>query len=465
MRLPRFFRTSSFRLTIVYAAIFSLAGLALFAVIAWSVDGFMSGQIDDTVSNELTEIQADAGGTDIQALKRVIDGVTLHSPGFYYLLQTPDGHVLAGNMDAIRPQPGRRHLRWTHRAPEHHAGSGVRGRGVVLPDGSYLFVGLSDYELAEVQEVVVRTFALGVSATIILAIAGGIVMSFGVLRRVESVSRASRAIMEGDLTQRMTLRGANDEFDHLSSSLNAMLDRIQHLMEGLQQVSNDIAHDLRTPLARLRQRLELAQRRETTAEGFKTALDDAIAHVDGILDAFGALLRIAQIEAGTRRAGFKPIRLDTLLNDLVEAYQPVAEEKGQTLKGKITSDLRLFGDQELLILMFANLIENAIRYTPAHSDISIEAYHEPKVVSVVVADRGPGIPVEYREKVLRRFYRMESSRTTPGNGLGLSQVSAIVNLHNGELALEDNEPGLRCRLIFPDSIDCIAKAHVGVVTK
>jgi signal transduction histidine kinase len=449
VRLPRFFRTSSFRLTIVYAAIFTLAGLVLFAVIAWSVDQFMSSQIDTTVSNELAEIQADAGGADIQALKQVIEGVTVHSPGFYYLLQGPDGRVLAGNMVAIRPQPGLRHLKWPHQTPEHHAGSGVRGRGVLLPDGSYLFVGLSDYDLAEVQEVVVRTFALGVSATIILAMAGGIVMSLGVLRRVESVSRASRAIMEGDLAQRMTLRGANDEFDHLSSSLNAMLDRIQHLMEGLQQVSNDIAHDLRTPLARLRQRLELAQLQETTAEGFRAALDDVIAHVDGILDTFGALLRIAQIEAGTRRAGFRPVMLDTLLNDLVEAYQPVAEEKGQTLDGTIAPDLRMVGDQELLTLMFANLIENAIRYSPAHSGICIKAYTEPKSICVIVADHGPGIPAEFREKVLRRFYRLETSRTTPGNGLGLSQVSAIVNLHDGVLALEDNKPGLRCRLSFP----------------
>ncbi|HET6605944.1 MAG TPA: ATP-binding protein [Rhodopila sp.] len=449
MRLPRSFRTSSFRLTVVYAAIFTLSGLMLFAVIAWSVNRFMSDQIDAIVSNELAEIQADAGSTDIQALRHVIDGVTRHSPGFYYLLQAPDGRVLAGNMMAIRPQPGPRHLEWPHQTPERHAGSGIRGRGVVLPNGSYLFVGVSDYQLAEVREVVIRTFVLGVGATIVLAMAGGIIMSLGVLRRVESVSKASRAIMEGDLAQRMVLSGANDEFDHLGSSLNAMLDRIQDLMQGLQQVSNDIAHDLRTPLARLRQRLELAQRREHTADGFKVAIDDAIAHVDSILGMFGALLRIAQIEAGTRRAAFRPVGLDGVLNDLVEAYQPVAEEKGQALDGTIASDLCLVGDRELLILMFANLIENAIRHSPTHSRISIEAYTGSNVLRVIVADSGPGIPAAFRQKVLQRFYRLETSRTTPGSGLGLSLVNAIVSLHDGTLTLEDNEPGLKCRLDFP----------------
>jgi signal transduction histidine kinase len=452
VRLPRSFRTSSFRLTILYVAIISLSGLVLFGAIAWSVNSFMAKQLDATVTNELAELQADSGGQDPTALKRVIDGLVVRAPGFYYLLQGPDGAIMGGNMTAIKPKPGLRSLGWTHQAADRHAGGGVRGRGVLLTDGSYLFVGVSDYQLKEVREVVTRTFAVGLAATIILAIAGGIAMSLGVLRRVENVSRASRAIMAGDLGQRIVLHGTDDEFDHLSASLNTMLDRIQALMLGLQQVSSDIAHDLRTPLTRLRQRLELAQRRETTVEGFKDALDTAIANADEILETFGALLRIAQIEAGTRRAGFGPVRLDAVLTELVEAYQPVAEEKSQTLTGKIEPALNLHGDRELLTLLFANLIENAIRHCPSGSVIEVAAERAGEGIAACVADNGPGIPAVDREKVLQRFYRLEASRTTPGNGLGLSAVDAIATLHSAHLLLDDNRPGLRCVLRFhPDS--------------
>jgi signal transduction histidine kinase len=450
VRLPRPLRTSSFRLTILYVAIISLSGLVLFAAIAWSVDHFMAQQIDTTVSNELAELQADVGSQDTAALKHAIDGLVTRAPGFYYLLQGADGAVLAGNMMAIHPRPGLRSLEWPHQTQDRHTGggSGVRGRGVLLTDGSYLFVGVSDYQLEEVREVVTGTFAAGLAATIILAIAGGVAMSLGVLRRVENVSRASRAIMAGDLGQRMALRGTDDEFDHLGSSLNAMLDRIQALMNGLQQVSNDIAHDLRTPLTRLRQRLELAQRRETTVEGFKAALDDAITNADEILETFGALLRIAQIEAGTRRSGFGPVRLDILLTELVDAYQPVAEGTGQALTGTFDAPLSLLGDRELLTLLFANLIENAIRHCPSQATIEVQAERVGEEITAWVADNGPGIPAGYRDKVLQRFYRLEASRTTPGNGLGLSAVGAIATLHDARLVLADNGPGLRCVLHF-----------------
>jgi signal transduction histidine kinase len=448
VRLPRSFRTSSFRLTILYVAIISLSGLVLFGAIAWSVNRFMAEQLDATVTNELAELLADSGGQDPIALKRVIDGLVVRAPGFYYLLQGSDGAVMGGNMKAIKPKPGLRSLGWTRQATDRHAGGGVRGRGVLLTDGSYLFVGVNDYQLEEVREVVTRTFAVGLAATIILAIAGGIAMSLGVLRRVENVSRASRAIMAGDLGQRIVLHGTDDEFDHLSASLNTMLDRIQALMLGLQQVSSDIAHDLRTPLTRLRQRLELAQRREATVEGFKDALDTAIANADEILETFGALLRIAQIEAGTRRAGFGPVWLDVLLTELVEAYRPVAEEKSLTLTSKIESTLNLHGDRELLTLLFANLIENAIRHCPSGSVIEVVAKRVEEWIEAWVADNGPGIPAVYREKVLQRFYRLEASRTTPGNGLGLSAVDAIATLHGVHLLLDDNRPGLRCVLHF-----------------
>jgi signal transduction histidine kinase len=449
VRLPRPLRTSSFRLTILYAAMFSVSGLVLFAMVAWLVSSFMAEQLDATVANELSEVQADAGGQDSHALKRVIDGLTINSPGIYYLLQAPDGRVIAGNMRAIRPWPGLRSLEGMPPVAARRSIGGIRGRGVGLPDGAYLFVGISDYQLVEVREVILRTSLLGLGVTVVIAVAGGLVMSYGVLRRVEAVSRASRAIMAGDLGRRMALHGTDDEFDHLSASLNAMLDRIQDLMLGLQQVSSDIAHDLRTPLTRLRQRLELARRRENTFEGLHAAVDGAIDNVDSILETFGALLRIAQIEAGTRRSGFQPVALSALLSELIEAYQPVTEEKGQKLAARIAPDLWVIGDRELLTQMFANLLDNAAVHSPAGAELFVKAVSAPDGVRIVISDTGPGIPAEYRHTVLQRFYRLDRSRTTPGSGLGLSLVSAVASLHDATLELEGNEPGLRCVLRFP----------------
>lgn len=223
MRLPRLFRASSFRLTLLYAAVFGSSALLLLGIAAWSVTGFMTEQIDATTASELAEVQADAGGQSTDALRQVIEGLTVRSPGIFYLLQSADGHVLAGNMLPLQPKPGPRALAWTHQPPEHHTPGGIRGRGVVLPDGAYLFVGVSDYQLGEVREVIVRTGLLGLVAAVALALGGGMTMSYGVLHRVEVISRSSRAIMAGDLRQRMALRGTDDEFDHLSASLNGML--------------------------------------------------------------------------------------------------------------------------------------------------------------------------------------------------------------------------------------------------
>jgi signal transduction histidine kinase len=435
---------------LLYAVVFGGSVLLLFGIVAWSVTGFMAEQIDATVANELAEVQADAGGQSTDAVREVIERLAAHSPGIFYLLQSVDGRALAGNMLPLQPKPGPRTLEWKNQPPEHHTSGGLRGRGIVLADGSYLFVGISDHQLGEVREVIIHACLIGLAAAVVLALAGGLAMSYGTLRRVEAISRAGRAIMAGDLEQRMALRGTDDEFDRLSASLNTMLDRIQVLMLGLQQVSSDIAHDLRTPLTRLRQSLELARRRENTVQGLHDALDGAISNVDAILETFGALLRIAQIEAGTRRAGFTSVALSELLEELVEAYQPVAEENEQKLRARVLPGLRVQGDRELLTQLFANLIENAIGHTPTGTEISIDATPASGAMLVVVADTGPGIPIAFRRKVLQRFYRLEASRTTPGNGLGLSLVAAVATLHEAGLELQDNEPGLRCIIRFVD---------------
>jgi signal transduction histidine kinase len=447
-----------------YAGSFSLLVLALFAIVAWSATQFMKRQIDTTVSNEIDEVLADstAGGLgDAPGRLTATVGQMAHSAiGVRYLLQDSTGRVVAGNMPAMPPReglvlmPGPPPGIMPRRRSERHAG--LRGRGLVLPQnpygGAYLFVAVSDAELGGMQAAIARGFLAGLAVTIVFAVMSGLATSFGLLRRIEAISRTSRDIMGGDLGRRIALRGSNDEFDHLAMSLNAMLDRIQHLMSGLQQISNDIAHDLRTPLSRMRQRLELALRREHSVEGLRAAMDSSIADTEAILRTFSALLRVAQIESGTRRAGFTTVALDALLEDLAEAYLPVIEERGQRLTAAIAPGLHVRGDRELLTQAIANLIENAVNHAPPGANLHVAGVQDANGAQIVVSDDGPGIPESERTKVLQRFYRLESSRTTPGQGLGLSLVQAIADLHDAGLILEDNKPGLRCVLRFPPSL-------------
>jgi signal transduction histidine kinase len=308
---------------------------------------------------------------------------------------------------------------------------------------------VESYQLGLMRVMIERAFIWGSIGTILLALAGGVVMSLGLVRRVETMSQASREIMAGDLSRRIPVRGSDDEFDHLAASLNTMLGRIETLMRELQQVTNDIAHDLRTPLTRLRQRLDLASRGSRTPEELRAALAKSATDVDAILETFAALLRIAQIEAHANASGLERLDLSQALADMTETYQTVAEEQGQLLTSQVASGLWIAGDRELLLQLFSNLIENAIRHCPKSSLIRLSAHSEPQGIEVSVADNGPGIPAELRDKVFQRFYRLERSRTTEGTGLGLSLVAAIVRLHGATVKLVDNGPGLRVELRFP----------------
>lgn len=461
MRRPRLFRTSSFRLTLLYVGLFSLAVLILFGTVYWSAADLMSRQIDETVRNELIEVQASAGGNGLAELRDVVTTFAARSPGFYYLLQDASGNVLAGNMPSIKPRVGTAQLNSPSLAGHGDSLRGIRGRGVTVAEDGYLFVGLRNFELRKMHQAIVRAFALTLAATLALALLAGAVMSLGLLQRVDTIARISRDIMAGDLARRIVTRGSDDEFDRLAASLNAMLDRIQSLMSGLQQVSSDIAHDLRTPLGSLRQRLALARSRETTVASLQAALDTAIDDVDTILDSFGAVLRITQIESGSRRAKFGRVDLSKLLAGLIETYQPVAEGKHQHLTAAIEADLAIEGDRELLTQMVANVIENAINHSPPASSIEIGGSRMAGGGQrIVIADTGPGIPAVYHEKVFQRFYRLEASRTSPGNGLGLTLVAAIAELHEASLSLEDNFPGLRIAFAFADR-SAKAPSHSG----
>jgi signal transduction histidine kinase len=422
----------------MYAGLTGISFLVLFGVIFWSTARFMRHQIDDSVSSELDEIVTDSQAGSAAGVASIVQGLAKHSSGFYYLLQDASGDVRAGNLPVTNPLEGIRE--WSESPKSRY--SAVRGRGITIA-GEYLFVGWSTHQLHEMEGMVVSSFVWGLAASIALALAGGIVTSGRLLRKIEAVGDTSRNIIEGDLQRRVPVTVAGDEFDRLAESINTMLDRIQALMDNLRQVTTDIAHDMRTPLTRLRQRLEIAQQSNEDPARLRDILASTVGEIDVILGIFGALLRIAQIESGARKAAFTSVNLSDLLHTAVELYRSAADEKSQSLEEAIGTDLKVKGDRELLTQLFANLLENAVRHSPPGAQLAVTALRTPGRVEVIVADNGPGIPDGMRAKVMQRFVLLESSRTTPGSGLGLSLSLAIVNLHDATISLADNQPGLR----------------------
>ncbi|HVI22571.1 MAG TPA: HAMP domain-containing sensor histidine kinase, partial [Myxococcales bacterium] len=263
---------------------------------------------------------------------------------------------------------------------------------------------------------------------------------------IDAINRTTNAIIEGNLSDRVPAQGTGDELDRLAANLNRMLDRIQALMGNVRQVSSDIAHDLRTPLTRLRHRLEAA-RAQSPEQG--PVLDRALEDIDELLAMFSALLRIAQIEAGAHRASFERVDLAEVFRHIADTYAPVADDQGQRLVSDVAPDLAIRGDRQLLVQMLANLVENALRHTPRGSTITLGLTDTPHGPRGVVADTGPGIPEEAREKVFQPFYRLEASRSTPGSGLGLALVAAIAGMHGIVIELSGNDPGLKVTLEFP----------------
>jgi signal transduction histidine kinase len=432
---------------LLYGGLFGCLALILLGVIYGATDVYMSNSLDPAIDSDITELEdsLQAGGNDAlvaQVKERVRQ--TPNGP-IYYLLQDPEGKPIAGNIPPARNGEGRFDLK----LPRPNSPSvAVHAHGTTLPDGGYLTVGVDALPRREMHKLILRVFGWSSAITLVLALAGGALVSGGLLQRIETISRAARDIMAGDFSRRIPTRGTGDELDHLVTSLNAMLERNEAAMEGVRQVSNDIAHDLRTPLTRLRQRLDLAQRRARSVEEWRRAADACICDMDAILQTFGALLRIAQIESGMPARRFAKVDLSELLRTVIEVYQPMAEEKEQPFTADIASGLTVRGDRELLTQMIANVIENAMKHSPRGTSISLVTSESASTLDVAVSDSGPGIPSEQRARVFQRFYRLGRSRSTPGNGLGLSLVEAVAALHQIGVELTDNAPGLRVTLRF-----------------
>lgn len=461
MNPTRLFRTTGFQLAGMYLGLFALSFLILLGVTYWIASGALRQQLTVTVEREVAALVQDhrSGGLSDTAGaidRRVASG--LH-PTTYYLLLDPDGRKVAGNLPPVPPRDGWQDLpapgqpKDTGEEMEDGGGHRLSALGVTLPDRSFMLVGEDTYRVVEVEEAIVRAFGWALGIMVLLGAVGGSMVSLGFLRRVDAINRTSQAIMEGRLADRVPTRGTDDELDRLAHNLNDMLDRVQTLMESLRQVSNEIAHDLRTPLSHLRQRLEGVRNEARSIEDYEIAVDRAVADADAILKTFTALLRIAQIEAGTRKAAFSSVDLSGVFRSIADAYALVAEDRGQTLTASIEEDVRAWGDRDLLTQMLANLIENAIRHTPEGTTISLHLRNAPQGPIGTVTDSGPGIPEEAREKVFQRFFRLERSHGTAGSGLGLSLVAAVTDIHGISLALADNEPGLKVQLDFAPKND------------
>jgi len=423
----------------------------LFGIIYWATAEFMEEQLRAAIDTEIASLVDDFGSSGIDstidAIKRRV-GSREHEAS-YYLLQDAGGRKIAGNLAAMTAADGWYELPIPPQGDDTDPSDTLMAHGQVLPNGWFLLVGQDTDNFTDFEDLIVNIAAGSLAAAFALAVIGGLATSASMLRRVTAITDAGRDIMRGNLARRIALRGNGDEFDRLSGNLNEMLDRIQMLMDGLRQVSNDIAHDLRTPLTRLRQRLELARTKAASVADYESAVDKAIAETDEILDTFGALLRIAQIEAGTRRAAFTAVDLSGVLQTIVETYAAVAEDHQHALVSGIADGVMVQGDRQLLTQMIANIVENALRHTPAGTRIEIALTDGPGGPVCRIRDNGPGIPEPERQKVFRRFYRLDASRATPGSGLGLSLVAAVAELHRIMVEIGDNQPGLLVTLRFP----------------
>ncbi len=451
--IGRLVRTSTFRVALVYLGLFSVSIVVVFGFLYWSTAGFMSRQTDEAILAEIRGLSEQYAQFGTIGLVRALDRRTARaraSRGLYLLVDAAY-QPLAGNLSSW-PQEKADARGWLTFRLEYADARGAvdlgRARTFALGGGLHLLVGRDIRERLEIAQLVRGSFGWGLALAVALSLAGGLLVSRPMLRRIDAINAASTEIMAGELDRRIPLRGTGDEFDRLAENLNAMLDRIARLLDGVREVSDNIAHDLRGPLARLRGRLELALDGPTDNAAYREAIERTIAEADDLLKTFNSLLSIARLEAGAEETPMEPFALDALLADVSELYAPVADAGKITLGLRTAGGLTVRGDRHLLFQCVANLIDNAIKFSPEGGEIAVSAGFaaEDDMVEIVVADRGPGIPETLKPRVFERFYRIETARNRPGSGLGLSLAAAIAMRHDGALVLEDNHPGLRAVL-------------------
>ena len=448
-------RTTTFRLVLIYLALFALSAFLLLGFIYWSTAGISTGQTDDTINAEITGLAEQYRENGLGGLAQIVGERSRNQRQSLYLLIQPGGRAVAGNLTrwpkAATGAGGL--LEFTFQRPVGGVITSrrARARHLRLGRGFQLLVGRDIQERLRLEQIMRTSLAWAVALTIGLGLLGGVLLSRNLLRRVEIINRTSREIMDGALDRRLPVSGNGDELDRLAENLNEMLDQIERLVTGMRQVTDNIAHDLRSPLNRLRGRLEVTLMGATTEAEYRTAMEETIAESETLLETFNALLNIAQAEAGLPDDALADFDLSALVADMAELYGPAAEDKSQTLASEVEAGIHICGDRHLAGQALANLMDNAVKYTPEGGSIWLVLRRAGGAAELIVADSGPGIAEADREKVLDRFQRLEASRNSPGTGLGLSLVRAVVKLHCAELVLEDNLPGLRLLLRFPDA--------------
>ena len=445
------FRSGAFRLALFFAVLFAAGAIALVVAVDVAVSRYAEQVTTDTLVTEARRLQGEDRHEGRRAVVDAIRGAKGDAREFRYALIDREGARIAG--DLPRAPMGWGEVKTAERASPGDppdATSQMRTYGVELRDRSLLAVGSDSYDVAELRDWL-DTVALwsGIGITLLALCAGYLIASIFV-RRLDRINAAANVVMLGGLSERLPVMGMGPEFDRLSANLNRMLERIEALVAGMRQVSTDIAHDLRTPLTRLRQQLESA-RDSPSLETHRQAIDDATSQVDEILAMFRALLRIGTLEAGIGDDRFGPVDLSEVLERVAAAYSPAMEDQEKSLRLSIAPDVSVRGDADLLAQMFNNLLENALVHTSAHTLITAALRREGNAVIASISDNGPGIAAVERANVLRRFYRLENSRSLPGTGLGLALVAAVAELHHAELSIADNNPGLIVSIRFSQS--------------
>jgi signal transduction histidine kinase len=460
--LSRVVSTTAFRAAAVAVVAYLVCAGVIVGLLFWQTNRILTDQVLETLRAEADLLTAEAQEGGRAALVRAVEARSQPGgPGLYFLAD-PDGTKLAGNLSRMPPEISTSPAGGVFRFAADGNDPEKARLGVAIPvslgSGLRLFVGRDIEEQRRFAGEMGTAYFLGLGFLSLTGLLAGLVISRLVLRRIEAINVATRHIMEGNLSRRMAVSGAGDEFDVLSSNLNAMLDRIEALMNGLREVSDNIAHDLKTPLSRLRNAAEAALRDPRGPQACREGLEHTIEKADELIKTFNALLLVARLEAGVLEENAEAFDAGRLVRDVAELYEPVAEERGLRLVIDVDEGAQLRANRQLVGQAVANLIDNAIKYSakPANADaraadaaIAIVLRDRGAAVEIAVGDHGPGIAPEDRERVLRRFVRLEKSRTEPGTGLGLSLVQAVARLHGGTVGLEDNAPGLRVILTLP----------------
>jgi signal transduction histidine kinase len=452
--LKKLLRSSPFRLAVAYASLFAGSALLLLSFVYWSTAGYMLRQADETIEAEIAGLAERYRTGGLVGLTRLIERrLARQQPtgSSLYLVADAAYRPRVGNLSAW-PQVEADNDGWLNfrlGQPEGEETHWARARQFRLDRGYFLLAGRDMYELESIRVTVVQTVAWGFALTMVLALVGGVLVSRGRIRRVSVINHAISDVVAGDLTRRIPTEATGDDIEQLTNNLNRMLAELEEQVDAVQRVSDNIAHDLRTPLARLRTRLELLRESEIEPGQSRYELAErAVGEADGLLATFNALLRIARIEAGKRRQEFSRVDITRLIHDVAELYGPLLDEAGVRLDTQPESGLTVIGDRDLLFQAVANLIDNVLKHVPSGGYVTVTSRCSPSGVDVVVADNGPGVPADERIRVLERFYRLDASRTKPGAGLGLSLVNAVAKLHDATLSLSENHPGLQVALCF-----------------